>query len=636
MAQEIVGVQIQVGGNATEAVGSLRRQLRDAQADVARLSAEFGSTSEQAVAAARRAAELTDTIGDARALVDAFNPDRKFQALGTALQGVAGGFSAVQGAMGLIGIESESVEKTLLKVQSAMALSQGINSILEARDSFKNLKTVAVDAFKGIKAAIGSTGIGLLLVALGTLVAYWDDIKAAVSGVSEEQKKLNADTAKNLEIEKEKLSKLNGQDNILKLQGKTEKQILQLKISQTDQVIKATEEQIKQQKVTLKAQIEAEKRNKEILKGILNFISVPITAVLKAVDYARKALGQESNLEEEFFGGIASFVFDPSEVEKEGEATLKELDKQLGDLKNQRAGFQLSIRNIDKQAADKALADEKSKLEERKKLLEERYQFEKDIQEEIKKLTDNRINYIEGREKQFKDNSERTSALLANRIKDISGKINEQAKISNELFLSQQDKEIDDLAAQFNKRFEIVKGNSVLENALTEQFESQKAAIKKKYADQSLATTANVLGQAATLFGKQTAAGKTVAVAEATINTYLAASKALTGIQKGNPLGSALAIAQAAIIVATGLKSVREIVKTKVPGTSSSISAPSASLSAGSAPINLPTPQAALTQLDQSTINRLGSASNRSYVLESDITNSQERITRINRAARLN
>jgi hypothetical protein len=43
-----------------------------------------------------------------------------------------------------------------------------------------------------------------------------------------------------------------------------------------------------------------------------------------------------------------------------------------------------------------------------------------------------------------------------------------------------------------------------------------------------------------------------------------------------------------------------------------------------------------LTQLDQTTINRMGSATNRSYVLESDVTNSQERITRINRAARLN
>jgi hypothetical protein len=68
----------------------------------------------------------------------------------------------------------------------------------EARASFKQLGTVAVNAFKGIKGAIAATGIGLLLVAVGTLYAYWDDIKEAVSGVSEEQTKLNKKTEANL------------------------------------------------------------------------------------------------------------------------------------------------------------------------------------------------------------------------------------------------------------------------------------------------------------------------------------------------------------------------------------------------------------------------------------------------------
>ena len=41
------------------------------------------------------------------------------------------------------------------------------------------------------------------------------------------------------------------------------------------------------------------------------------------------------------------------------------------------------------------------------------------------------------------------------------------------------------------------------------------------------------------------------------------------------------------------------------------------------------------TQLDSTTIQQLGSATNRAYVLESDVSNSQERFRRINRAARL-
>ena len=235
---------------AEGSVKSLKAQLKEAQAEVSKMADKFGETSTQAANAAKKAAELKDKIGDAKALTDAFNPDKKFQAFSSALSGVAGGFSAVQGAMGLMGAESKDLEKTMLKVQSAMALSQGLSAITEAQDSFKNLKTVAVDAFKGIKTAIGSTGIGLLVIALAAIYAYWDDIKAAVSGVSEEQEKLNVKTKANLDAEKEKLKNIGSQDNILKLQGKSERFILDLKIKQIDAVIKATEASIVNAKIT--------------------------------------------------------------------------------------------------------------------------------------------------------------------------------------------------------------------------------------------------------------------------------------------------------------------------------------------------------------------------------------------------
>jgi hypothetical protein len=118
---------------------SLKAQLREAQADVAALSEKFGATSDQAIAAAKAAAILKDTIGDAKTLTDAFNPDAKFKALTGSLSGAANGFQAVQGAMGLVGVESAAVEETLLRVQSAMAFAQGIDGVLESVDSFKTL-----------------------------------------------------------------------------------------------------------------------------------------------------------------------------------------------------------------------------------------------------------------------------------------------------------------------------------------------------------------------------------------------------------------------------------------------------------------------------------------------------------------
>ena len=123
-------------------VVSLKRQLREAQQDVQNLADKFGATSTQAVEAAKKAAELKDRIGDAKSLTDAYNPDAKFKALTGALSGAAGAGAAFAGTMGLVGVESKDVEQALLKVQSAMAISQGLQAVGESIDQFKILKTV--------------------------------------------------------------------------------------------------------------------------------------------------------------------------------------------------------------------------------------------------------------------------------------------------------------------------------------------------------------------------------------------------------------------------------------------------------------------------------------------------------------
>ena len=139
--------------DVVEKTKSLKQQMREAQAEVASLSDKFGATSEQAVKAARKAAELKDKIQDAKALTDAFNPDGKFKSLSASIGGALSGLEAYQGAMGLVGVDSEKVQETLLKVQSAMAFSQGVQGLLEAKDSFKQFGAVASSAL--MKTAAG-------------------------------------------------------------------------------------------------------------------------------------------------------------------------------------------------------------------------------------------------------------------------------------------------------------------------------------------------------------------------------------------------------------------------------------------------------------------------------------------------
>jgi hypothetical protein len=355
-----------------KATQSLRSQLRQAQADVAELSAKFGATSKEAVEAAKRAGELKDAIGDAKALTDAFNPDAKFSALSGSLAGVASGFSAVEGSLALAGVQSENLQETMVRLQAAMALSQGLQGLGESIDSFKQMGAVAKNALAGIRTGIAATGIGLLLVAVGAIAIYWDDIKEAVGGVSSEQETLNKQSQSNLDIQQKKLDTIGGQDNILKLQGKSEKDILKIKIAQTDQVIKASELQIEQSIATTKAQTEAAKRNQDILAGVLKFLSLPLTMILKTVDAVGSALGKDFGLEDKVFKGLSSFIFDPKETQKEGDKVVDEQKKALAKLKNDRAGLQLSINGIDKQANTDASAKRKENNDNAIKLEQEK------------------------------------------------------------------------------------------------------------------------------------------------------------------------------------------------------------------------------------------------------------------------
>jgi len=167
-------------GQTEQAVTSLRSELRKAQAEVAAMSDKFGAASKEAIEAAKRAAELKDRIGDAKDLTDAFNPDAKFKALAGAANIAAGALAGFEGAMGLVGVQSEDAQQAILKVQSALAVSQGLDVLQQIPDTFRNIKAVAVNAFGAIKGAIGATGIGLLVVALGALYANWDALKKLV------------------------------------------------------------------------------------------------------------------------------------------------------------------------------------------------------------------------------------------------------------------------------------------------------------------------------------------------------------------------------------------------------------------------------------------------------------------------
>jgi hypothetical protein len=715
-------------------VKPLKSQLKEATVSLQAARQKFGEFSEEAINAANKVAAIKDEIEAAGEQAALFDPGKRFQALTTAASTAAAGISAVSGAMALFGGQSEDVAKTLQKVQGAMALSQGLSQLKDIgkvgeqlKISFKGL-TAGVDGFK--KALI-SSGIGALVVAVGLLVAYWDDIKAAVGGVSKEQKKLNESSKENLKTQEDKLDAIDGQSNQLKLQGKSEKDILNIKIKQSDEAIKAAEVNLANSKATKDAQVKAAQRNKEILQGIITFLSAPLVAVLAMIDQVGKALGKNFGLAEGFTGGLAKMVFNPEETAKEGDATIKEAEASLNKLKEKRAGFQIAVQGIDKAAADKKKADkdkedakdleaQKILQEAKNKLLEKQKQEEAAVEEAYKEkfkklkeagikddgsveaakqkeLKDIRDKYAkeeadkvlafdkelnkartEARLSAIKDENERAKQeLLANyqtQYADIDANEKYTAEQKLALKKSLQEKEnleLDTLenqrkAQKFNQdvadldyqmkqsefQFNIQKELAAKKLALaTTEFENGRmsqteytnflranADEQKKIDEASVQSkmqvaqqVAGILSSMSDLAGKDTAAGKGLAIAAATINTYTGATQALNSkVPAPEPFATIIRIAQAGVIVATGIKSIREITKTKVPG-GGGASAPSISASA-------PATASAVPTLGNSPVTAIANVMQnqkpiRAFVVESEVTGTQRRVADIERRA---
>jgi hypothetical protein len=230
MEKKVIEIEIQDNSK------TLKQQYKEAVLEVQKLADAFGATSIEVQNASKRAAELKDQIEDVNDAIQAQKGEGAFIALGKSISTVASGFSAVEGAMGLVGAESEDVQKAMLRVQSAMALAQGLEGLEDAGRAFKQLGAVvksttvyttlynfvmgvsnketatnvalteadttakvglssatagvagvtgtATTAMKLFRVALIATGIGAIVVLVGLLIANFDKVTKVVTTLS--------------------------------------------------------------------------------------------------------------------------------------------------------------------------------------------------------------------------------------------------------------------------------------------------------------------------------------------------------------------------------------------------------------------------------------------------------------------
>lgn len=332
--------------STTGGLAGLKKELRAVENELAGLD----SSSDRFAELSTQAGQLKDRMKDVREAVG--------NQAGPAVEVLSNNFQKLRGD--LMNLDFEGASTAL----------RGIGGSIK-NISFKEI----IGGIKNFGSALANVGKALLtnpifLIAAAVAAAALA-INAAFESIKAEQQKVVDLANANAQAERDKLTALQEGDATLKLQGKSEKEILKLKLEQIDAAIQAQEIAIETQKNVTKTQVEQAKRNKEIVSGILQFITIPIQALLFGVDQLTEnlnAVGLISdeifatvgNLRDKFNDKVSSLAFDPDEIQAEGDAALKEQEKTLQQLKNQRDGFRLNLRNIEKQEAEQRIAEAKA------------------------------------------------------------------------------------------------------------------------------------------------------------------------------------------------------------------------------------------------------------------------------------
>jgi hypothetical protein len=195
VTKEIV-LEVGIKDSTAQGTTSAKQRLRELQKTLIDMSLAGQEGTKAFKEMEQEAGKLKDQIGDTSQRIKTLASDTvRIDTVVSAVQGITAGFQIAQGAAALFGSENEDLQKSLLKVQGAMALATGVQQVanLLNKDSIlitqgqaaaQALYATAVGAstgaMKAFRIALLATGIGAAIAAVGLLIAKWDELTAAV------------------------------------------------------------------------------------------------------------------------------------------------------------------------------------------------------------------------------------------------------------------------------------------------------------------------------------------------------------------------------------------------------------------------------------------------------------------------
>jgi hypothetical protein len=384
--------------SADNAGKSLKAQLRELQAQLANTDPQTQKYRELSKAAG----ELKDKIQDAA------------QAVGTQ---AGGAFEKVSGSLGLVTSRIASLDFEGA-AEGAKLLAQNISDI-KPGDIAKGIQGIG-SAFASVGKALLTNPIFLVGAAIAAAIVYAEELLSLIDGVTDaEQEALNVQKER-AATAKEQFDLIGQTEESLKRQGLSEKQITELKLQQLNAAILEQQVVVETSKQQAASQIAAAERNAKYLQTFLDFVTLPQRKIAEffegfvngAIDVLNKlGLGIEKISITPLFDQVNNFIvkkiFDPEEERKNQEIIVKDAEKTLLQLVNQRDGILNAQEAKEKAAREKAAADKKAAAEKEAadlkaatdKATADRLKNEQEISDLLDKLYQENVKEFEAAEK---------------------------------------------------------------------------------------------------------------------------------------------------------------------------------------------------------------------------------------------
>ena len=535
------------------------------------------------------------------------------QKLGSALNGATSGFAATQGAMALFGSENDALEKSLLKVQSALAIQQGVQGLSVAYKELGGKTGIATKAQAAFNFVMNLNPILLIVtgitLAIAALLKFTSFLDPAIQGLKdfgdaigltnfEEEKTAKAREKRAVANEKRLQKEI---DNLKEIRENLDKnyQAYQRQLNAEIEALKQSKEGLKNKKEI--AAIDEQIRQKSIEGIEEEYNTFKEAQQLKLEEYEKEIKKNQDRINAAKARGSSQYKTELFYVEKYTAEANKLRNELNTNNFTQYQEYINKLEALDIEKAKKEKEEQKASNDRYKQYLQDRLNIRRKIEDIENSLLQ------DGIEKELEINRDKFRRLR----EDVKGN-REERKILTDLYNQQEAQAEAKIIADNQKRredaFETERSEraellNFVDELNTKEVESEKAknlaiiesskdaAAKQKEIDekakadaqaiqdfkfdiasQGLQTISNLTelfaGKSEKAAKKAFQIQKAVSIAQATIDTYKSAN-AIFASTAANPitvLNPSAPFIAAGVAVAAGLVNVATIASQKFQG----------------------------------------------------------------------